>query len=209
MSSKKPQIIFTSKTPYLLVNGTDANVQDEKGNAIETKAVEQLCRCGESKSQPFCDNAHEEDGLDSAKAEDRHKNRWRSYEGKEITINFNLGICCHVGKCLKNLPTVFSKDTKPWINADGASVEEIIKAIKDCPSGALTYTIDGETVADYGDPVRVRIVENGPLVIRGDVEVVDDNDSMEEVVSKTRVTLCRCGKSKNKPFCDGSHRTEE
>lgn len=207
MSEKKPQIVFTSKTPYLLVNGT--NVRDEKGNPIDVGAVEQLCRCGASKTQPFCDNTHEEDGLDTEKAEDRYKNRWRSYEGESITINFNLGLCCHVGRCLKHLPSVFSKDTKPWINPNGATVEEIMETIRKCPSGALTYTINGETHADFGDEARITIVSDGPIAVRGNIDIFDDNMSSDETVSKTRYTLCRCGKSKNKPFCDGSHRTED
>jgi CDGSH-type Zn-finger protein len=207
MSEKKTQIIFTKSSPLYLVNGESVN--DEMGKAIAVKPVTALCRCGKSLKMPYCDDTHIKEPFNNEKLEGRHLNKWRSYEGQEITIHFNLGICCHVGLCLKNLPSVFSKDTKPWINPNGASAEAIIAMIKTCPSGALTYSIAGDEVVDFDDEVHIKIVTNGPIVVRGSVELIDEDMSIQELKSKERYTLCRCGKSKNKPFCDGSHRPEE
>lgn len=202
---KKPQIIFTKKSPYLLVNGQ--NVTDEKGKPIEIKQVTQICRCGKSEIKPYCDNSHELDGIDSEKNETRHKNKWRNYVGDNITIHYNLGLCCHVGLCMKFLPTVFNKDFKPWIHVNGASIEEIISTISKCPSGALTYTKDGEYVSDFESEIHIKLVMEGPMVVKGDVELLDDLGSVDEIKALKRYSLCCCGKSKNKPYCDGTHRS--
>lgn len=207
MSEKKTQIIFTKTSPLYLVNGE--YVTDDNGNDISVKPVTALCRCGKSLKMPYCDDTHTKENFDNDKLEGRHLNKWRSYEGQDITIHFNLGICSHVGLCLKNLPLVFSKDTKPWINPNGASSEAISAMIRTCPSGALTYSIDGNEVVDFDNKVHIKIVKDGPIATRGSVELIDDNMSIQELKSKERYTLCRCGKSKNKPFCDGSHRPEE
>ncbi|ABR49871.1 protein of unknown function DUF1271 [Alkaliphilus metalliredigens QYMF] len=203
MNSKKSQIIFTNNSPFYLVHGK--NVTDGEGNPIKVKAVTALCRCGESTSMPYCDNQHEKNKLNTKKSDERAPDKWKSYKGENITIHFNLGLCCHVASCIKGLPSVFNVDERPWINADGGTTEEIIQIISKCPSGALTYTKDGRFYSDFEKDIHIKIMKNGPIVVSGAVELIDDLESMQELKARKRYTLCRCNNSKNKPFCDGSH----
>ncbi|SCY91506.1 CDGSH iron-sulfur domain-containing protein [Alkaliphilus peptidifermentans] len=203
MNCKKTQIIFTKSSPFFIVNGQ--NVTDENNNSINVKAVTAICRCGKSQSMPYCDNNHEKDRVVIKKSHERDKNKWKSYKGEKITVHFNLGLCSHVGLCLKLLPSVFNLDSRPWINADGASVEEIIQLISKCPSGALAYTKDGQYIADFDSDAVIIISAKGPITVRGDVELIDEDESIKQLKAQKRYTLCRCGKSKNQPFCDGTH----
>jgi hypothetical protein len=92
---------------------------------------------------------------------------------------------------------------EPWIDPDAATVDEIIAVVKACPSGALSYSMGNVDHPQGTDEPSIMIAENGPYVVSGAVEMVDT--TWGEGVSKTHYTLCRCGASKNKPFCDGSH----
>ena len=174
-----------------------------KNGAIETSAPMALCRCGASASKPFCDGTHAKIGFTSNKLEGRTQDKRESYRGGQITIHDNRGICAHAGICTERLATVFRMKQEPWIDPDAASVDEIIAVIQDCPSGALSYSM--ETDSDHGRNVEpsILIAKNGPYVVTGGVELVDA--SWGEGASKSEYTLCRCGASKNKPFCDGSH----
>lgn len=207
MNTKKTEIIFTNNSPFYLVNGQ--NVTDENGNVLKVKAVSAFCRCGKSKSMPYCDNKHEVEGLHTEKSHDRAKNKWKSYVGDNITVHFNLGLCSHVALCLKLLPEVFNLDEKPWINVNGASVEEVIDVVSKCPSGALTYTKNEKHIVDFDTDIAIKVISDGPLAVQGDVELIDDQESIQELKSLKRYTLCRCGKSKNQPFCDGAHISRE
>ena len=64
------------------------------------------------------------------------------YRGKEITITYDEHTCIHSGNCVKGLPSVFNVEQKPWVNADGAAIDAITKAIAQCPSGALSYKVN-------------------------------------------------------------------
>ena len=203
MEDKKTQIIFTSTSPYYIVNGKNIVYKNE--TIEDLKSVTAICRCGQSKSMPYCDGYHEKAGLRTEKSEDRVENKWKDYTGEDITVHFNLGLCSHGQTCLHGLPDVFNIDEKPWINVDKAPVDEVIDGVRKCPSGALTYTKDGNHITEFDYEENITIVDQGPLVIKGNVELVDDRNSLDELVSKNRFTLCRCGKSKNKPFCDGGH----
>jgi hypothetical protein len=92
---------------------------------------------------------------------------------------------------------------EPWIDPDGAAVAEVIATIEKCPSGALSYAIDGiEAKPPQREPM-VTVMNDGPYAVTGDVELaaVEFGDR----ASREHYTLCRCGGSKNKPFCDGTH----
>lgn len=114
-------------------------------------------------------------------------------------------MCSHSAECIRNLESVFRLGERPWINADGDTVERIIEAVRKCPSGALSYSVGG---VEYRDPEgrkpRVTVARNGPYEVTGGVELVGV-ESWGEGASKEHYTLCRCGASGNKPFCDGSH----
>jgi len=177
--------------------------EDSDGNPIQTKQRMSLCRCGASKIKPFCDNTHREIGFTGELISDGEWDKRDTYVGKGITIHDNRGICAHSGKCTDNLPSVWRMKTEPWIDPDGATVEEIIKVVKMCPSGALSYSIDNEEHRDQDREPCIRVTDKGPYYVTGGV--IMENQPRHEKVSIEHYTLCRCGGSKNKPFCDGSH----
>ncbi len=110
-------------------------------------------------------------------------------------------------ECVNNSSSTFSLDARPWINPDAADREEIINAIKKCPSGALSYSVDGREYRDQCDrEPLVTVSKDGPYNITGSIELVGENIQWAEGSSKEHFTLCRCGASNNKPFCDGMHR---
>ena len=133
-----------------------------------------------------------------------HLDKRDNYVGKEITIHDNRGICAHVGFCSDNLPNVFRLNKKPWIDPNGASKEKIIETINKCPSGALSYSIKGKEHRDQKREPNVTVSKDGPYFVTGGIEIVW-HQTRAKKVSEEHCTLCRCGSSKNKPFCDGSH----
>jgi CDGSH-type Zn-finger protein len=92
---------------------------------------------------------------------------------------------------------------EPWIDSDGATAEAIVATIRQCPSGALSYTLGSGEHRDREGPPAIRVAKDGPYQVSGGV--VLETESWGEGVSREHYTLCRCGHSKNKPFCDGSH----
>ena len=97
---------------------------------------------------------------------------------------------------------------RPWIDPDQATNnKEIIETIRKCPSGALSYSIDGIEYRDYyGEPL-VKVSKDGPYFVSGRIELVVGEAEFPEEVSKEHYTLCRCGASYNKLFCDDTHFT--
>lgn len=198
---KKPAIVFTKHTPYMVTDLENfCNSRQEK---LATKPVMSLCRCGLSKKKPFCDGAHTEKGIDGEKQPDRVKDRIVDYRGEDITIHDNRGVCAFDHACVNLLPSVFKRNSKRWIDPDGASVGDIINVIEKCPSGALSYTVGHLKCMDQDRPPTIKVAKNGPLEITGGIALKDDMKSKPQ--SDEHYTLCRCGTSKNKPFCDGSH----
>ena len=163
-----------------------------------------LCRCGKSQNKPFCDGAHSKVGFDDAKQEDRTPDRRKDYKGQSVTIHYNGGICAHAGVCTNKLASVFRYGERPWIVPDGGSLEQIDEVINACPSGALSYSVDGvEHAPDYTGEAMILVAPGGPYAVKGSIEL--DGVEWGEGARKDCFDLCRCGKSKNKPFCDGAH----
>lgn len=201
MSSKpKPTITPTPDGPYV-VKGLE-RCSNQKG-PIETSGTMALCRCGQSARKPFCDGSHKQAGFSSARSDDRSEDRLDSYAGKKVTIHDNRSICAHAGYCTDRLATVFRMSEEPWIHPDSATADEIIGTINMCPSGALSYSLDDLEYRDRGGTPVVFVSPNGPYVVSGGPELVDTH--WAKGASREHYTLCRCGASKNKPFCDGSH----
>jgi hypothetical protein len=99
-------------------------------------------------------------------------------------------------------------DARPWINPDAEESEQIIKIIEKCPSGALSYSIDGIEYRDQNErKPMVTVLKDGPYAITGGIDLIGNDIQFAEGFSKEHYTLCRCGASNNKPFCDGTHRT--
>ena len=165
-----------------------------------------LCRCGQSKNKPFCDGTHSAVGFtgenpDPSEVPDKR----RDYVGKLITIHDNRRVCSHSAEGIRNLESVFNVRARPWINPDGADVDEIARVVKKCPSGALSYSIDGIEYKDQSDSEpKVFVGRNGPYHVCGGIELMGVNN-WADGVSREHYTLCRCGASRNKPFCDGNH----
>ncbi len=202
MSSERPKtsITPTPDGPYLVKDlGSLAN---RKG-PIEAKPTMALCRCGGSSNKPFCDGTHAKIGFSSAKLEGRVEDRRDKYESEEIAIHDNRGICAHAGRCTDGLSSVFRLKQEPWIAPDGASRDEIIATIRKCPSGALSYSVSGIEHRDREGEPTIFVSPNGPYVVSGGPDLLDT--SRGEGASPEHFTLCRCGGSKNKPFCDGTH----
>ena len=162
-----------------------------------------LCRCGGSAKKPFCDGTHRRIGFTDQNLADPATNKRATYVGQSITIFDNRAICAHAGFCTDGLKAVFREDADPWIDPDGAAAAQVIAVIEKCPSGALSYAIEGREVRDHAGPVCITVTKDGPYAVSGGPEVV--GVAFGDGASKEHYTLCRCGASKNKPFCDGSH----
>ena len=205
----KPSIQSAADGPYLVTNIT--NVSDWLGVSLEPLPQAALCRCGASQLKPWCDGSHSVVGFTAAKAPDRVPDRLDTYEGQHIVVSDNRGICAHSGFCTDRAPTAFRTETDPFIAPSGARVDELVRAARDCPSGALGYTLTGaETagVTDQDRPPAIEVSKDGPYRITGGVELLNADGKPEprdSGVSLEHFSLCRCGKSQNKPFCSGMH----
>jgi CDGSH-type Zn-finger protein/uncharacterized Fe-S cluster protein YjdI len=122
------------------------------------------------------------------------------YRGAGVTVRFDGRKCVHSRNCVLGDPRVFEPNAPgPWIHPDAASIERVVELVHACPSGALTYErTDGEESEQPPVVNTMRVLENGPLALHAQVHFADGEVAL-------RATLCRCGASKNKPFCDGSH----
>ncbi|MBN8279936.1 MAG: CDGSH iron-sulfur domain-containing protein [Gammaproteobacteria bacterium] len=119
--------------------------------------------------------------------------------GQKALIRFDAARCIHSRNCVLGRPDVFVPNVKgDWIFPDRATPEEIAEIAHNCPSGAITYELvhGGGEVGPKVNTLRVR--ENGPLAIHADLTIAGAE-------AGHRATLCRCGASRNKPYCDGSH----
>jgi CDGSH-type Zn-finger protein len=206
---KKPKIIPLHNGPLYFMNDFEKkvvpNLEDSNGQPISTVHGTALCRCGASRSKPFCDGTHGEIRFSDANSELKIDYKRKDYVGKKIVVHDVRRICSHAKECVNNLPAVFRFTERPWISPDGSSLEKIIEIVNKCPSGALSYTIDGIEYKDQDRMPKVIVTKNGPLNVTGGIELV--GVSWPETVSREHYALCRCGHSNNKPFCDGTHST--
>ncbi len=143
----------------------------------------------------------------------------REYTNGEITVYWKPDACIHATICFMKLRKVFDPSKRPWVNMKGASTKDIIDIVEKCPTDALTWKWNRDLTAREikeleevspadeivpGPVTEITIVENGPALIKGKFRVL--NHAGEIIPSAPQIALCRCGKSKNQPFCDGSHR---
>jgi uncharacterized Fe-S cluster protein YjdI len=127
------------------------------------------------------------------------------YCGSDIIVYWEPQYCIHVANCVRGLPQVFDRKRRPWIQiGPETTAEELARVIVTCPTGALHFQrLDGGAQESPPDETVVRPEPNGPLFITGKIKIVDAQGTV--VREDTRVALCRCGQSSNKPFCDGTH----
>jgi CDGSH-type Zn-finger protein/ferredoxin/uncharacterized Fe-S cluster protein YjdI len=126
----------------------------------------------------------------------------RRYDGEDITISYEVKRCIHAEECVRGLPRVFDPGRRVRVDATQARAEEIANTVQRCPTGALHYRrTDGGVEEPIPRRNDVRITPDGPLYFRGELEIHTPTGMIKE----TRAALCRCGASRNKPFCDNSH----
>jgi CDGSH-type Zn-finger protein/ferredoxin len=200
------KITLVPNGPILLkAEGEDyPNLQTGDGGSLAVEKPTGLCRCGASANKPFCDGAHA--GCDYSDENHCQNDELKDFQAPGVTVHFNRSICSGAAACVRNLPDVFKSDGEDWIQPGNASVEDVIETVRRCPSGALTFTLDGKTEMKQESGISVRIVPNGPYEIKGPVEF--DAPRWSRNASKTNFALCRCGMSKNAPFCDYTHGEE-
>lgn len=123
---------------------------------------------------------------------------------EDISIRFDVDRCIHSRQCVLNAPTVFLANVKgPWLHPETDTVEHLVHVAQSCPSGAITYRrLDGGDDEHAPEVNVINVRENGPYAMHATLNI-------NEQPRMFRATLCRCGKSKNKPFCDNSHRDIE
>jgi uncharacterized Fe-S cluster protein YjdI/CDGSH-type Zn-finger protein len=127
----------------------------------------------------------------------------KDYESDAIRVRWESAYCIHSGRCLTALPQVFDAMERPWISINAADADEIAEAVKLCPTGALTFErLDGGSQVEHGADTLIEPRPDGPLFVRGKLAIRTRDGTREA----TRVALCRCGGSDNKPFCDNTHR---
>jgi len=224
---KKPKIpensmkITVSRNgPYIVTGGVPLIVSeicnDEEGYCKDWREVKRyplkeryaLCRCGKSENKPFCDGIHTKIHFDGTETGD-----YEPYiegadviSGPVLTLIDNEHLCVHAGFCVRAGGTwkLVRQSNNP--EARDTAIEETCN----CPSGRLVI-IDNATGKAIEPEFEKSIViveshprhEQGPLWVRGGIPIESADGKLYEI--RNRVTLCRCGKSENKPFCDGSH----
>ncbi len=199
--SQPPSIECKPNGPFLVRDLEE--LKDAQGNGIDAKPVMALCRCGGSANKPFCDGSHLRNGFSDARLADGSTDQRESYADRRIVIHDNRSICAHAGRCTDALGAVFKYKIEPWIDPSGAEAEAVIEAIRGCPSGALSYTLDGVDGADPARAPSITATQDGPYAVAGGVRLA--NATWAQGASNEHFTLCRCGGSANKPFCDGTH----
>ena len=206
--------------PYVVSGGIPLSVQsigvNSEGEAVKWIAGERfpmqerysLCRCGKSKKKPFCDGTHAKSGFDGTETADRspYLELTKRYEGAEMALTD--------AKCLCSLARFCDPHGGVWnlvkMSDDPEIREVFLREVWNCPSGRLVAweKKTGKAVEPHLEPSIVLIEEphkacSGPIWVRGGILIIGADGTPYEV--RNRVTLCRCGASENKPFCDGRH----
>lgn len=170
-----------------------------------------LCRCGASANKPFCDGAHAKAGFDSAPDHKGLRNTALDYTGEvngvALTISYTPVLCTHAAQCQARAAAVFSPKKSPWIQPENGTLETILDVIAACPSGALRVAVGNQPAQHMTTgEVAINVEKNGPYHV---TNIALDAPFNGTGASRTKYSLCRCGLSKNKPFCDGSHYDEK
>ncbi len=142
----------------------------------------------------------------------------RDYSNGEITVHWQPAKCIHSTICYSKLRKVFDPGKRPWVNMKGASTNEIIEIVNQCPTDALTFTRDKKVKKNIKKKeekveiknnedilTKIQIIHNGPALLSGNFTITDING--RKLAKANNIALCRCGKSSSMPFCDGTHNT--
>lgn len=127
------------------------------------------------------------------------------YSGESVEVTYDVKRCIHAAECTRGLPSVFDTGKRPWVEPDNADPDQLTEVIMRCPTGALHFELTDDGGSEpVPDDNSVTVVPDGPHYLRGDIEIVSPDGTV--LLEDTRVALCRCGASSNKPLCDNSHR---
>jgi uncharacterized Fe-S cluster protein YjdI len=142
---------------------------------------------------------------DDAAREPRHEpTTERVYSNDQIEVLWEPALCIHVAECIRGSARAFDPQRRPWVDVNAESPERLAQIIERCPTGALhARWLDGRPSETPPEPAEIEASHNGPLFVHGSVRILDRHGSV--VREDTRLALCRCGSSQNKPFCDDSH----
>lgn len=220
--NNEKRIKVTKDGPYLVTGNVPINEQrfvpNQRGFSLSYEEINtypeqetyNLCRCGKSKTKPYCDGSHLKgfDGTETA-GHKKYRDMAKFIEGKQINMLDAPELCAYARFC----------DTKSgaWNLTERAENPEardiVIYQCSHCPSGRLTAVTKEGEILDPALPQGISALDDpakkaeGPLWVKGGIVIEDEHGQEYEV--RNRVTLCRCGKSKNKPFCDGAHLHKE
>ncbi len=214
------KITVSKNGPYIVTGGIPLSQQeicnDDEGYCRTWREVKRypmqeqyaLCRCGQSKNKPFCDGTHLKvnfNGTETA-GNEPYLHHLRFIRGQELELADYEGLCVHARFCMRAGGIWSLTERSGDTNAKNTAIEEACN----CPSGRLVVK-DRKTGRVIEPELEKSIVvienpargEQGPLWVRGGIPVISGDGKRYTV--RNRLTLCRCGKSRNKPFCDGSH----
>jgi CDGSH-type Zn-finger protein len=176
-------------------------LKNDRGEVIDASESIYLCRCGASKNKPYCDGSHNTSGFSDRRVRAAGAAP-REFVGREITIVDDFSVCAHAGECVDGAPATFFRKGPDGRVAlpDDTPVDQVIATIRRCPSGSLLYKLRGKLEDRYASETAVRVEKDGPLHVHQAKLEGDARPATED-----HYTLCRCGASLNKPFCDGMH----
>jgi CDGSH-type Zn-finger protein/uncharacterized Fe-S cluster protein YjdI len=179
-----------------------APVEWDVEEPLQTGASVRLCRCGRSNTKPFCDDSHL-DGFDGTEVADRAPtaSRREPTPGGGLTLTDDISICSRAGFCNDGRTTAWDRMEVIDDPAERAKVESIVAR---CPSGRLELLLEDGAAFEPDFEPGVVVETDGPYWVRGRVRVQSADGQPWEI--RNRMTLCRCGHSANKPFCDGTHK---
>lgn len=216
----KIQVTVSENGPYLVVGDIPlarqtivadvegGSEQWQEGEPIEHRPKYALCRCGGSQSKPFCDGSHLKNGFDGTETASREPyiDQAKLFDGPTLALTDAEHLCAFARFCDPHgqVWSQVSQTDNPQLRA------QFTRQVNQCPSGRLVAwdKATGQAL-ETTLPVSIGLIEDppeqcsGPLWLRGNIPVIAADGFAYEV--RNRVTLCRCGQSKNKPFCDGSH----
>jgi CDGSH-type Zn-finger protein len=220
MNKLQARVVVSKDGPYLVTGSVPLSKQtivtdDERGSEAWLESTHfklqksyALCRCGHSKTKPYCDGTHTKAGFDGTETANRQPYRSQAVvsEGPSMILEDAEHLCAFARFCDPNgqVWNQVSETDDPVVR------DNFIRQVGNCPSGRLVaWDKSAKTSVEPALPVSIGLIEDpaqecsGPIWLRGGIPVVSADGFEYEV--RNRVTLCRCGQSKNKPFCDGTH----
>ncbi len=216
MGEESQKITVRPNGPYIVRGGIPllrkTQVMSEHGepltwkkeDVLSTGSTYRLCRCGHSKTKPFCDGTHTLVDFDGFETADPGPiaDRETIFRGQQIVVRDDHSLCVHSGFCGNRITDIWNMLKDP----DESLVRgQIMAMVEKCPSGTLSFALeaDGEVV-EPDLPKEIAVIPDGPLWVSGGIPV--ERRDGQPLETRNRMALCRCGASSNKPFCDGTHK---